>query len=74
MAKTGALMMVAVALTVAFAMPASAVTRSKTAKHWQERAARTQTVYTTFGRRTCGWNRGSTKPQVFLRQQARGCF
>jgi len=54
-------------------MPADAISKKKKGTQWQQ-AATTQTVYTTYGPRTCGHNTGSRNPQVFLRQQARGCF
>jgi uncharacterized low-complexity protein len=72
MAKTIAAAL-AVALAMAMAMPAGAASKKKGTQS-QQAAARTQTIYTTYGPRTCGWNPGSRNPQAFLRQQARGCF
>jgi len=72
-AKTVAIAALAVAFTVVIAMPADAISKKKKGTQWQQ-AARTQTVYTTYGPRTCGHNPGSRNPQVFLRQQARNCF
>jgi len=51
------------------ANPAGAVMKKKSTH-----IATTQTVYTNYGPRTCGWNPGSRNPRVFLGQQARGCF
>ena len=64
----------AAALTVAIATPAGAVSKRKNDTQRQQVAANTQTVTTTYGRRTCGHTPASRNPQVFLRQQARGCF
>jgi hypothetical protein len=64
----------AVALAVIIAMPAGAVAKTQNDAQRQQVAARTQTVTTTYGRRTCGHTPASRNPQLFLRQQARGCF
>lgn len=72
MAKTVAAAALAAALAIIFAMPADATSHKKGAQ-WQH-AAKTRTVNVAYGPRTCGHNPGSRNPQVFLRQQARGCF
>jgi hypothetical protein len=74
MANPFAAAALAVALSIVMAMPAGAVSKRKNDVQGQQVAARTQTVTTTYGRRTCGHTPASRNPQVFLRQQARGCF
>jgi hypothetical protein len=55
-------------------MPAGAVSKRHKSAQWQQAGTRTQTVHTAYGPRTCGHNPGSKNSQVFLRQQAGGCF
>jgi len=63
----------AVALAMVIAVPAGAASKKK-GTQWRQAGLTRQTVYTPHGPRTCGWNPGARNPQMFARQQARGCF
>jgi hypothetical protein len=60
-------------IAVAGAVPAGAVSKKKDAQFVQAGLS-AQTVRTPYRPRNCGWNPAMRNPQVFARQEARGCF